>query len=227
MIDDAKLIAFVNDELDAPARAEVEDALSDDPLLAARLARRLQAKRREAASDEPVRRGGAGGGAATVVRLADRRKAQRRRPHRPFAWPSWTPVAISLVVGVAGGVLLTQGASGPLAADADGALTARGDLAEALERQPAGIPGATRIGASFRAAEGFCRTFAIDARGLAGIACKAGGRWRAAMVERFAPGTDEPAAVPTIVAAAAGKMRVGEPLDRAAEDLARARRWKS
>jgi hypothetical protein len=227
MIDDTKLIAYVAGELNARGRAEVEAALAVDPLLASRLARHRDRQTRgvesSVAMEAAPRRRRAGGAAETgpgnIVRLADRRTPPRARTARPFKWPSWSPVVISLGVGVIGGYLLSQNLGGPLAARADGALVARGALAQALEREPADPAGPVKL--SFRARDSYCRAFQLDARDLAGVACKAGPVWVARMTIRT-PGPILPPAVLTAV----GQMMVGRSLDRAGEDAARRRGWK-
>jgi len=244
MIDDARLIAYVDGELDARGRAEVEAALAADPLLAARLARHRELKARLARTFDPIAleapperlRATVGGGAQSaannVVRLADRRNPPRAKSTRTWKWPSWTPIAASLAVGTVAGFMLSHQDTGPLAARPDGLLAARGELANALEHAPSGEAGPVRIGLSFRTAESYCRTFEMDARRLAGVACKEGPGWVARMTTSVAPPGTQPAyrtaasSMPTAVLTAVGQMMVGQSLDRAGEDTARARGWK-
>jgi hypothetical protein len=93
-------------------------------------------------------------------------------------------MAASLAIGVlAGSLLLGGGGSGgqPQSAVAavDGALVARGALADALSSQLAsGAAGGAdvKIGVSFAAQDGtLCRSFTIGA--AAGLACRQGGQW--------------------------------------------------
>ncbi len=224
MIDDAKLIAYVAGELTARGRAEVEAALTVDPLLASRLARHRSAQASSSVAVEagPKRRRAAGGGGpdpGNIVRLSDRRNPPRARTARTFKWPSWSPIVASLGAGVIGGYLLSQNAAGPLAPRADGVLVARGGLAKALEREASDPAGQVRL--SFRAAGGYCRAFQIPARRLAGVACKAGPDWIARMTIQASG-----AILPPAVLTAVGQMMVGKSLDPAAEAAARARGWR-
>jgi len=224
MIDDAKLIAYVAGELNARGRAEVEAALAVDPLLASRLGRhrdrRLQGE--VAVGAEPKRRRAGGAAEAVpgnIVRLADRRRPARAKASRPFKWPSWSGVVASLGVGMVGGYLLSHQTSGPLSVRADGALVASGALARALETATAEPPSPVKL--SFRSPDSYCRAFLVEARSLAGVACKRGPDWIARMTVR-APGAILPPAVLTAV----GEMMVGRSLDRAGEEAARAKGWR-
>ncbi len=243
MIDDARLIAYVDGELDARGRAEVEAALAADPLLASRLARHRELKIRLARTFDPVAleatperlRVAAGGrsqaGPDNIVRLADRRHPPKAKPARSWKWPSWTPIAASLAIGTLGGYGLSHPNAGPLTPRPDGTLAVRGDLAQALERNPAGVAGPIRIGLSFRTADRYCRTFEMDARLLAGVACKEGPGWVARMTTTVAAEAPQPgyrtaaSASPAAVLTAVGQMMVGQSLDKAGEDAARAHRW--
>jgi hypothetical protein len=235
MIDDAKLIAYVAGELNAQGRAEVEAALAIDPLLASRLARHRDRRSRDAESavalEAAPRRRRAGGAAETspgnIVRLADRRTPPRARIARPFKWPSWSPVVISLGVGVIGGYALSHRDIGPLAVRSDGVLAVHGELAAALEQAPSGEAGPIRMGLSFRTADRYCRVFQMDARRLAGVACKEGPGWVAWMTATSQkPDRARPTPLPPAVLTAVGQMMQGRSLDQAGEDAARRRGWK-
>ena len=244
MIDDARLIAYVDGELDARGRAEVEAALAADPLLAARLARHRELKIRLARTFDPVAleavperlraAAGASSGPDNVVRLADRRTPPRVKTVRPFKWPAWSPIAASLAVGVIAGYALSHQDAGPLSARSDGVLAVQGDLARALDSDPTGEAGPIRVGLSFRTAANYCRAFQMDARRLAGVACKEGPGWVARMTTTTAPvAGPQPAyrtaasALPPAVLTAVGQMMVGQSLDRAGEDRARAKGWRN
>lgn len=244
MIDDARLIAYVDGELDARGRAEVEAALAADPLLAARLARHRELKIRLARTFDPVAleavpeklRAAAGASSKAardnIVRLADRRHPPRVKTARSFKWPSWTPIAASLAVGVLGGYAVSHQELGPLVARPDGAMAVRGELAAALERDPSSGPGPIQVGLSFRTADRYCRTFQMNTRRLAGVACKEGPAWVARMTTTGVAQGPQPdyrtaaTAVPPAVLTAVGQMMKGQSLDQAGEDAARARGWK-
>ncbi|HEX5378668.1 MAG TPA: hypothetical protein VFW47_08835 [Phenylobacterium sp.] len=233
IIDDARLAAYLDGRLDARARAEVEAALASDPLLAARLARhraRHVHAYDPAAEDDVHERLHASAGASgrdNVVRLADRRAPPH--PHRPrmnLKWPAWGGIAATFVGGLALGFGAARETGGPLAVRGDGALTAHGDLVRVLNENRSGQPGPIRIGLSFRTADHrYCRTFQMDARRLAGVACREGAGWVARMTATSPPLAKGEAAPLSVLGAVDGMM-AGETLDQPAEALARARGWK-
>ena len=164
MTRDERLIAYVDGELDAAARAAFEAEMAADPALAAEVALHRGLAARVGAAyapilDEPV--------PAQLVAMAS--AANDARP----GWmrlgpPAWAAMAACLVVGVLAGRLAWP-QPGPLVAR-DGALTARGELAGALTTQLAAEPGVVKVGLSFRAADGrYCRTFQSARERLAGL----------------------------------------------------------
>lgn len=233
-LDDETLIAFADGELDAPRRRAVEAALAADPLLREQLERQQRLRARIAAhyapvADEPVpERLSAllSGGAEenNVVSLADAR-AKRARP----MWQTLTALAATLVLGLFAGSLVPRG-SGPVAVE-NGAMVARGNLAEALETQLASTQAGagTRIGVSFAAADGrFCRTF--EAPALAGLACRGEDGWQ--LVTTAAPaggaaegGYRQASSGSRLVLEAAQEMMAGDPLDAEAERRASEAGW--
>ena len=245
-IDDRKLIAYVDGELDAAGRAEVEAAVAADPVLGVRLDehRLLRGKvagayARVADESVPARlmaaaQAGARANADNVVKLADRRKPPPPpKVSRPVAWPAWGSMAATLMVGVVAGYLLSQQTPAAMAPGFDGALVARGGLAKALDNNLSATSGPVRLGLSFKTADArYCRTFQVDAQRTAGIACREGARWVARMTTeapRPAQGFDyRTAATATspAVLAAVDAMIEGEPLDRQGEIAAKARRWR-
>lgn len=251
-IDDRKLIAYVDGELDAFGRAEVEAAVAADPVLGVRLEehRLLRAKVTGAyarVADESVPAqlmAAARAGARTepankpdpdnVVKLADRRKPPPP-PKAPVrvSLPAWSSVAATLLVGVVAGYLISQQNAGVLAPRMDGALVAKGALAKALNNNLSASSGPARLGLSFKTADGrYCRTFQADAQRVAGVACREGPRWIARMTtaapaptKSFDYRTAASATAPAVLAAVDGMIE-GEPLDRAGEIAAKARRWR-
>ncbi|WP_340646258.1 anti-sigma factor [Phenylobacterium sp.] len=245
-IDDRKLIAYVDGELDAFGRAEVEAAVAADPVLGVRLEehRMLRAKvsgAYAAVVQESVpaqlmaaAQAGAKPDPNNVVTLADRRKPSPVvKPQMKVSLPAWSSAAATLMVGVVAGYLISQQNAGVLAPSMDGALVARGGLAKALDNNLSANSGPTRLGISFKTADGrYCRTFQADAQRMAGIACHEGPRWIARMTTA-APAPSKsfdyrPAAsatAPAVLAAVDGMIE-GDPLDRAGEMAAKARRWR-
>ncbi|CAN5447202.1 hypothetical protein BH10PSE5_BH10PSE5_19770 [soil metagenome] len=244
-IDDRKLIAYVDGELDAFGRAEVEAAVAADPVLGVRLEehRLLRAKvggayagvAQESVPAQLMAAAQAGAKAGNVVKLADRRKPPPvAKPQIKLALPAWSSVAATLMVGVVAGYVISQQNAGVLAPSMDGALVARGALAKALDNNLSASSGPARLGISFKTADGrYCRTFQADAQRIAGVACHEGPRWIARMTtaaptptKAFDYRTAASATAPAVLAAVDGMIE-GEPLDRAGEITAKARRWRN
>ncbi|MGH8181044.1 MAG: anti-sigma factor family protein [Steroidobacteraceae bacterium] len=239
------LMAYADDELDAPTRAAVDAAMASDPEIAQRIARHKALRNRfhsafDKILDEPVP-----ARVLEVVRheqVAPRKSnvtPLRQRQVRRWNWPQWTAVAASLMVGVIAGrlTLMRAGSAGPIVTRGD-RLLAAGALAAALSDQLASAQSAAdpvRIGVSFRAKSGeYCRTFALrGAEGLAGLACRADDGWQLGVLARTestggGAGTYRQAAssMPAAVVAAVGERMAGEPLDQHAEAAARGRHWQ-
>lgn len=225
--DDARLMAWLDGELDAAEGAEVEAAIAADPALAARVEeqRRLRDRLRAhygPVADEPVPERLSALLETNVVAFS---------PRRPSSRPAWqlpAAIAASLVLGLFGGRLL-PGGDGPVALDA-GRLEARGALASALDAQLASDQRAeaeTRIGISFARADGrWCRTF--EGVALSGLACRDAGGWQLVMTDegRGAQGGYRQAGSGRILGAAQ-EMMAGEPLDAAGERAARDSGWQA
>ena len=238
--DDETVMAYVDGELEPPARAALEAALAGDPQLALRVEaqRALRARLQRACAsvlDEPVpeRLLSAARGArapATVLPLV-----RAPQPVPRWSWPQWSAIAASLVVGTLFGPLLLRSSAGPVTAR-DGRLLAAGALAQALSQQLASTQApdaAVRIGLSFRSRDGaYCRSFLLPAPSpLAGVACREPDAWRLQVLAAAAPGAaasgyrPAAAAMPAAVTQAVDALIAGEPLDAAAEAAARSRAW--
>jgi hypothetical protein len=239
IIDDGRLIAFLDGELDAAAHTEVEAALSADPLLAARLMKLRSVRARISEIYSPLAADAVhervANGRDNVVRLADRRQPPPApKPKLNLKWPAWGGIAATFAGGLVLGYAAAHEAGGPLTVRGDGALMARGDLVQALNENRSGDAGPIRIGTSFRSADQrYCRTFQIDARRLAGVACREGPGWVPRMTVTMLDAKARGAAyrstafgMPASVQTAADAMAVGAPLDEAAERQVRARGWK-
>ncbi len=237
--DDETVMAYVDGELEPPARAALEAAMAGDPQLAQRVEaqRALRARLQRACApllDEPVpeRLLSAARGEpqrATVLPL------RAREPVRRWSWPQWSAIAASLVMGALFGPLLLRSSAGPVTTR-DGRLLAAGALAQALSQQLASTQApdtAVRIGLSFRTRDGsYCRSFLVRAPSpLAGVACREPDAWRMQLLAAAAPdaaaGAYRPAAaaMPAAVTQAVDALIAGEPLDAAAEAAARSRAW--
>ncbi|MDP3174791.1 MAG: hypothetical protein Q8M88_10190 [Phenylobacterium sp.] len=229
MTTDARVIAYVDGELDLAARRALEAEIAADATLALNIERHRSL--REAALrafagvlDEPV--------PAHLIAAASRPPVRRS-----YAPPRWAAMAASLVLGVVGGGLLTHYAApsqgGLVASGADGALMVRGPLAKALSEQAAaesdGRP--ISVGLSFRTADGrYCRTFAAPAQHLAGLGCREGAHWAAPVAVAYEPATTQfrmaSSETPPAVLAAVNAMIQGEPFGPDEESAAIAHGWR-
>lgn len=234
-IDEEKLMAFADGELDGSEREAVERALAKDPLLrrqveAQRRLRTALADRFGPVADEEVPerllallRTEKHGNAASLSAARERRK-----PIWLPAWPNLGAIAAALAAGILAGQLISPEVRGPVGAE-NGILVAQGELAAALETQLASTQApdaAARIGVTFADGQGrACRTF--DASALSGLACRNGGNW--ALVMTAAPdrqATQYRQAGSSAVLQVAQEMMAGEPLDAAGERSAMQAGWK-
>jgi hypothetical protein len=256
-ISDEVLMAYADGELDATAREAVESAMREDPQIVERVARHSALRRRvrEAYSavlseDVPERLLRAAQGAAAterkVVNLQDaraprERSAPRTLPLRPLRrqWRTVGAMAASVIAGVGVGFFIWGRTVPPFARGADGALVARGQLAQALSNQLAAEQSrasSVQIGLSFLAKSGdYCRTFALSGeQPPSGVACRHGEEWQ---VRAVTQGSDEVAGVseyrtagstmPAMIREFVEARVAGEPLDQAGERAARQRDWKA
>jgi hypothetical protein len=248
MMDDARLMAWIDGELE-PAEAEaVAAAVAADPALAARADTHRRLKARISAAfgpllEEPVpipaRK------PAPVVSLAAARaerqerarseeKARHDRTPRRWAWPG--AVAACLLAGIlvvhqiGGGGVPVPGGQG--IGDRAGALALSPQIADALDTQAAGQAGAVRVALSFKDKAGaYCRSF--SAEHLGGIACRAGEGWQLRYAAPSSGATPSPQQGDYRMAGGdAATMQVvqtmiaGDPLDAGQERKARDAGWK-
>jgi hypothetical protein len=239
------LMAYADGELDEPQRSEVERAVRADPALAAAVERH-RALRKEVFEafagvlDEPVPDRLQHAGSDKVHSLAAARSARARggaaaNAARRAAWPRWTALAATLVVGVLAGRVWLGGDGGDggyVSADASGRLAARGQLADALSRQLASEPAPdspVRIGVSFATRDGgYCRSFSVGAD--AGLACRDGDGWRIPVLDKAGASggayRQASSGMPPAVLDAIDERIAGTTMDAAAERAARERGWK-
>lgn len=224
---DETLMAYVDGELDAPARAVFEARLAQDLTLQQALAReqRLRAALGQAfapvlEASVPVRLSSLLQPSATLVSL-DQARAQRR-----MGWMQWGGMAASLAIGVLLGPQLLGGAG-------EDSLLARGSLAQALDSQLSGeSAGGVTPGLSFVArGGGYCRSFTQGSS--AGLACREGSQWRLRQLLPVPASADAAqyhraaSALPPALLEAIDGMRQGDALDLAAERQARERGWQA
>jgi anti-sigma factor RsiW len=243
-----QLMAYVDGELDAGARARFELAMAADPALARSVAAQRALRARLVASldqqlAEPVPERllqtarTAPAGTAPVATLSPRRSRGGRSPlQAPRVWALPAALAASLLLaGVLAVDLWRAPGAGGFALQ-NGRLLARGTVAAALSAtlvhvQPADA--AVRIGFSFRDHGGrMCRTFMVQAQDSAGLACRAGADW---VIETVAAAPAQPGAAgslrmagsewPATILNEVAQRIDGEALDAAGEERARARDW--
>jgi hypothetical protein len=237
------LMAYADNELDTQTRSAVEAAMASDPEIARRVAQHkaLRTKLRvvfDKVLDEPTphRLVDAARGVPAVRREGNviplRRKTATRK-----AWPQWSAMAASLVIGVIiGQVLLFRGPGAGPVTSRDGQLLANGTLARALSNQLAAQndQNPVRIGVSFKARSGaYCRTFTLqESQALAGMACREHDDWHVEVLAQAAAspqgsgGLRQAAtAMPKSVLQAIDDNIVGDPFDAHAEAAAREKGW--
>lgn len=234
MTDEARLIAYVDGELDAEAHARLEAEAAADPELAGAIARHRALRDAAAGAwadvlEEPVpeRLRAAASLRAPSAAGVRRLVASARLP----GLLQWAAMAACLAVGLVVGQALAV--RGPLVHGPDGSLVARGALAGALSRQIGGqAAGQIKVGLSFRTSDRlYCRTFESRRDRLAGVACREHGRWTARALAAYQPPAASPdykmagASASPAVLAAVDALIAGEPLDAEAEAAARARGW--
>lgn len=233
-IDDAALMAYVMGDLSPAAAARIEAALLDDPKLAARL-ERIRGVRRalrsvyDSVAAEPVPqrlRALLGDVAVSEANAAPPKfRPSPAAAATPSAWrsaPMWAALAAGLIIGVLVGRLALP--SDIVAIEA-GLMQPSAELARVLEarltRDADNANAPIVVGATFLAQGGvICRAFALPEAHVAGLACREGDRWNVRLLE----------SAPSVAAAAAVQASIddimlGEPLDAAAEEAARARGW--
>ena len=232
-VGDEMLMAYLDGELGAHERETVERALAGSPTLRAEVERQQMLRSSLGVFYAPVAEEevperlrailAAEPKGAEVVDFA----AARERRRTPFRLPHFAAMAASLAVGVIAAQLAFTPA-GPVAVE-DGAMLARGDLAQALETQlaSAGAAGDTRIGVTFEDREGrICRTFESPA--VSGIGCRGDAGWVLPMTAagRSAGPTEYRQAGSPVVMEQAQAMMAGDPLDAAAEAAAKEKGWR-
>ena len=230
IVNDEMLMAFADGELGPEDAAAVERALAEDPALRVSLDVQRKLKARLAQAYAPVMEEALPSRLTGLLeeRVIDFASARERKARR-FAWPQLAAMAASLAVGIVAGSLVSGPGGGPVAVE-DGAMLARGELADALETRLASAQppvAQTRIGISFEDDQGrFCRTF--EAPALGGIACRSESGWALVMAAAAARATTEyRQAGASLVMEQAQAMMADAPLDAEAERRALERGWKA
>lgn len=185
MIEDELLIAYADGECSEAERAQVEQALAEDPALRERLERHRRVAARLGVHYGPIVEAPVPDRLsdllrkqeADVIDFAAARETRESRRRLP-GWGNWGAIAASLAVGLFAGQLAFPNRGG-VVENRQGALMARGELAEALNVQLASAQpesARVRIGVSFQNAAGqYCRSF--ETGKLAGIGCRSQEGW--------------------------------------------------
>jgi hypothetical protein len=245
-ISDETLLAYVDNELDAAARAEVEAAIAADPELARRVEQQRSLRKLLGAAygpvlEEPVppRLVAAAQPApakAKVVELATARETRRPPdPRAGWGWQQWGGMAACLVVGLFAGRAGWFSLPGEEIAMQGGQLVARGALAQALSTQLASaqaVDAPVKIGLSYVSkGDEYCRTFTSKG-GPGGLACRRGNEWDLRVLTKDGPdsgagGSLRQAAspVPPAVIGVMAEQIQGNPLDAEAERAAMKKGW--
>jgi hypothetical protein len=245
-ISDETLFAYVDDELDAAARADVEAAIQADPALARRVdeqraLRTLLSGAYDPVLDEPVPERLLSAARpprkARVLDLAAARESRRPRETRgTWTWQHWGGMAACLMIGLlAGRSALFPGTDDIVARE--GHLVAQGPLAQALSTQlasaqPTNAP--VKIGLSFLSrSDGYCRSFSLPREGSGGLACRRGDEWDLRVVAQDAPRTNTDgnlrmaASTLPAVMKAVDEQISGSPLDAEGERAAMQQGWRA
>ncbi|HEY2926173.1 zf-HC2 domain-containing protein [Piscinibacter sp.] len=250
-ISDDTLHAYVDGELDAAARAEVEAAIATDPQLAQRVQQQQSLRGLLRAAYDPVldepmpaRLLAAAHGAAPAAKVVDlaAERASRKAAATPLrawagGWPQWGAMAACLVVGIFVGRSVLIAPAGDEVATRGGQMVARGELARSLSTQLASAQAAdapVQIGLSFvTRGDEYCRTFLLRQGGAAGLACRHGDDWQLRVwaqesAASAGAGALRMAATPTppAVLRAVDEQIQGSALDAEAERAALQRGWR-
>jgi len=177
---DEQIIAYIDGQLEPPARADFEMHLAASAALRERMAlhRWLTNQIKAACPAPPVeperdlRLASRLGLLQTGAAGASDAGSYARRSARPMMFAA---LAATVLVGLF--VDLDQNASDQtLIAVEQGRRVAIGPLEESLSSQPSGKPGDVRITLSYRSKEAICRVFSAR-DGVSGLGCREGGKW--------------------------------------------------
>ncbi len=222
---DLALMAYVDGELDGPARAEFEARLAADPALRETVAREQSLRDALRSAFDPVLDEPVPESLHVLVKpgaeVKDISVAHRAR----IGWAAWGGMAASLLVG-----LLVGKNVGPLAPQS---LAVQGELAQALDR---GLSGEARGNVTLKMsvmaqAGGICRVFTLAREASAGIACRDDEGWRLRQLAPMQASSETgyrtaSTELPPELLRQLDALRVGDALDAQAEQQQRARGWR-
>ncbi|HEV2703375.1 MAG TPA: hypothetical protein VGV09_17235 [Steroidobacteraceae bacterium] len=237
------LMAYVDGELDGPAREQVARAVAADPEVARRVAAHQALRGTLRAAFDPVLKEPVPARFLSLVQgtSTGAKPAQvlpfRTRPVPQRSWVQWASLAASFVLGaLAWQFALRMNTSDPLSAK-QGEIVASGTLERALNGQLAANQAPTaavQIGLSFISKQGpYCRTFSMRGTDAAGLACRGSAGWTVQVLMHETPSPSKgqyrqaASEMPPAVVAAVADAIVGEPLDASAEARAQAGGWQA
>ena len=246
--DDEILMAYVDGEVDAKLRTEIDAAIAADPELARRVERQRAVRAKVAGAfskvlDQPLpdqlmraaRGTPASGSPETRGNVLQFPARVSRAPSAPWRGREWAAMAASLLLGaLISWRLLATGEGGLIVAGKD-SLVAHGALARALDAQLASEQRGEEpvlIGLTFKAHDGnYCRSFELRATRTTGLACRAGTDWQVTATDSATPAAGQmqqasSALSPAILRAIEARVE-GSALDADAERNAQLAGWKS
>ncbi len=236
MTDEEAIFAYIDGELQGDEQARIGAIIDADPALRAMVAEhRALAGRLQGAFSTiagapipahlslSVRTGGQVVSLAAARTGGEQRRAVWNRSH-------WMAMAATLVAGVIGGAVFSDGRQGPVA-EQGGHLVASGSLERALSTQLASTQGdkpPIRIGLTFKNhGNAICRSFAAEE--TEGVACREGKVWQMQGLLARANGRtgDYRMATSSGSAELVDRLITGDVLDQAQERAALAANWAS
>lgn len=235
MIEESKLFAWLDGELDPAEAAEVEAAVAADPDLARTMEHHRAMQHRLRAAFDPIAEQQVALSAylpasaqSPVASLAKARVAKAGRT-MPGFWTQAAAMAATFAIGLMTGNMLLQNPASPVVPEG-GRLVAAAALEEALYTRLASQPveEGPKIGLTFRDRDGkICRTFTDLA--ASGLACREGGDWRVRALIQMPEGQGgefRMASGETELAELVDSTIVGEPFDATQEKAAQDAGWR-
>lgn len=233
---DGRIVALVDGELgnlDDPSAAGMQEAIAEHRKLRADIITAYGQPPELTVGDQIMSRLLDKAEPAPVIDLAERRELKRSLFSRRPSWASGA-IAASLVAGISIGMAWSNQTDPAMVTTSDGIIVAHGRLADGLTNLMSadGPQGLVTVGMTFKSTDGYCRTFTEEHK-FAGVACNVDRQWRIEVITRKAKKRQQTeyrlasSETSPEVMSMVDKLIVGDPLDTAAEKLARARNWQT
>jgi negative regulator of sigma E activity len=251
MIDDEKLMAFLDGELLPEESAHILEAAKHDAGLQRQIDEQRRLKAQLNAQFDPVAEEAVPDRFMSLLGIeADKEETEqtaelvdfaaakqdremRRNAYGEWRWPQLGAIAASLVIGLLAGQAIIGRSDAPSSSSAQGLVLAADDpLANALDTQLAStqdVGAPIRVGITFRNRQGqYCRTF--DGPEINGLACRADGAWELALAVSDTASDSgsqfrQASSGSRIVLEYAQSVMDGEPVGADAEEQARDSDW--